>query len=164
MTNTDQEFGWGDEVIWFGLGVAYLGRFERYVSSDSVEVLPLGQSAGSVTVPLSDVLMLRPRNDHIIHAGAQHEIAALVKEHSGEWVCVEEVGISDDPRFDKEARARLSNRASLIKQGRLRAFQPRGCYNAHSLRERDSNGNAVYRVYARYVGVEDAVSVEDLFG
>jgi hypothetical protein len=165
MTNTDREFGWGDRVIFFESGLALLGVFENYTSDGMAEIRADDQGVRAF-VPVSDVLMLNPRTDRVLSRSETHrELAARVKEHGGEWVCVEEIGISNDPHSDKEARARLSNHALLMKQGRLKSFQPRGCYDARSLRERDSNGNAVYRVYVRYAGLDGVLAVaEELLG
>jgi hypothetical protein len=163
MTNIDRGFRWGDLVIFFEFGLARLGRFENYTSDDMVEVLAEGQSDVSY-VPASDVLILKRRTDNVVNTGGMREIAALVKEHHGDWVCIKEIGIYGDHHFNVKERAILSNRASLIKQGRLKAFQPRGCYDARSTQERDSNGNAVYRVYVRYVGLDGVEAAEELLG
>jgi hypothetical protein len=164
MTNIDRGFRWGDLIIFFEFGLAKLGRFENYTSDDMVEVLADGQNDVS-HVPASEVLVLKRRTDNAAITGSMHEVAAVVKEHHGDWVCIEEIGLYSNPHSNVKERARLSNRASLIKQGRLKAFQPRGCYDAWSVRERDSNGNAVYRVYVRYAGLDGVLAVaEELLG
>jgi hypothetical protein len=73
------------------------------------------------------------------------------------WAIVEERLIPADADEAKNVRAKASNRASLIKQGRLKPFAVKGVFDAVSRSERLENedgtpGEEVVRVYARYGG------------
>jgi hypothetical protein len=68
------------------------------------------------------------------------------------WAIVEERLIPEDADEAKNVRAKASNRASLIKQGRLKPFAVKGVFDAVSRSEKDESGAEVVRVYARYGG------------
>jgi hypothetical protein len=85
-------------------------------------------------------------------------IASALKLQKGEWAIVEEKPLEGDPKGDeaKDLRSKASNRASLIKNGRLAPFRPPGVFDAVSRSEVTEEGNNVVRVYAMYQGEEFA--------
>lgn len=102
-------------------------------------------------------------------------MAAPVDEKSPEgyriWAIVEEHELPTDALEAKGVRAQASNRASLIKHGRLGPFKPKGTFDAVSRTEpqtveyvevaegniqRVESPTKVVRVYARYKGAEFA--------
>lgn len=91
--------------------------------------------------------------------GATKAVAERLRERPDEWAIIEEIPVPEDEAAAKKARAQASNRASLISQGRIAAFSPKGVYEAAS-RSKDqvgADGNPVIRVYARYRGEEFAI-------
>jgi hypothetical protein len=95
-------------------------------------------------------------------SGANKVVADTLKASQGKWAIVEEHVIPADADEAKGVRAKASNRASLIKQGRLRPFSPKGTFDAVSRSEVEAEGSdtQVVRVYAMYKGEEYAVTDE----
>lgn len=91
-------------------------------------------------------------------SNANRTIADALRAQKGEWAIVEERPIEGDPKGEeaKDLRAKASNRASLIKQGRLAPFRPGGTFTAVSRSEVTKEGQSVVRVYAKYLGEEFA--------
>lgn len=87
-------------------------------------------------------------------SGANAAMAARLRERPDEWAIIESHPVPEDEAAAKKARAQMSNRASLISQGRIATFTPRGAYEAasRSKGQKDADGNPVIRVYARYLG------------
>lgn len=85
-------------------------------------------------------------------------IADALRQQKDEWAIVEEKPVVGDPKSEeaKDLRAKASNRASLIKQGRLAPFRPGGTFAAVSRSEVNDAGTPVVRVYAKYLGEEFA--------
>lgn len=87
------------------------------------------------------------------------------KETNGahKWAIVEERDIPDDATDAKNIRDKASNRASLIKRGRLGPFKPAGTFDAVSRSEPASKEDPrlVARVFARYMGEDnEKLSIE----
>ena len=80
--------------------------------------------------------------------------ADALKVQKGEWAIVEEKPIEGDPKSEetKALQRQASNRASLIKNGRLAPFRPAGVFTAASRTETTDSGSLVVRVYAMYQG------------
>lgn len=91
-------------------------------------------------------------------SNTNRNIADAMKVQKGEWAIVEEKPIDGDPKGEeaKALQRQASNRASLIKNGRLVPFRPAGVFTAASRTETNSSGKLVVRVYAKYLGEEFA--------
>jgi hypothetical protein len=91
-------------------------------------------------------------------SSTNQNIASTLKLQKGEWAIVEEKPLEGDPKSDeaRDLRSKASNRASLIKNGRLAPFRPPGVFDAVSRSEVTEEGNNVVRVYAMYQGEEFA--------
>lgn len=108
---------------------------------------------------MSEELQWEAPSGRATASGATKLVADRLRTRPDEWAIIEETLVPEDEALAKKARAQASNRASLISQGRIAAFSPKGVYEAAS-RSKDqfnADGQPVIRVYARFRGDEYAV-------
>ena len=91
-------------------------------------------------------------------SNASKAIADALRAQKGQWAVVEERVIPGDPKGEEaqSIRRNASNRASLIKNGRLQPFRPPGAFDAASRSKILDDGTNVVRVYAVFLGEEHA--------
>jgi hypothetical protein len=108
---------------------------------------------------VADELIWEAPSGRATASGATKVVADRLRARVDEWAIIEETPVPSDEAQAKKARAQASNRASLISQGRIAAFSPKGVFEAasRSKDQYDAEGNPVIRVYARFRGDEYAV-------
>lgn len=104
---------------------------------------------------MEGLVFAEPTGRRARQTGADIEIAAALKGNPGEWAIIQETPLpaGDDEETAakrKKLRASASNRASLIRQGRLKSYAPKDEFDAVSNSVTLPDGTEVSRVYAMY--------------